>query len=471
MQKMRHRVCPTTSGRLLAKTRLLEAANAMNSKVYIETFGCQMNVADTERAITGLRKAGYDMTSAPAEADVVLLNTCSVRERAERKVFRRVGELRKAPRRPVIGVMGCVAQLEGPSIFQRAAAVDLVIGTRATDRIPSLLARVRDGEKSVIDLEERGDGEVWDVSPAERRSPYVAFVPIIEGCNKFCSFCIVPYSRGREKSRSAAEIVAEVKQLQSLGYKEVQLIGQNVNSYRPKTDEGLEGCAGATPFSRLLRAVAETGIERIKFTTSFPRDFHPDIVSALEEHSNLGNWVHLPVQSGSDRILKAMRRGYTAADYLQRVETIKRSTRGLSLTSDIIVGFPGESEQDFEKTMQLVRDCEYDGLYIFKYSKRSGTPAANLDHAVSEAEKTARFLALEELQISLQDKIYKNQVGRRLSVLVEKQSARSQDDVTGHSTCNKVVNFKGNTTQCGSIVDVLISEAKPNSLYGTAIRG
>ena len=443
----------------------------MNSKVYIETFGCQMNVADTERAVTGLRKAGYEMTSAPDEADVVLLNTCSVRERAERKVFRRVGELRKSARRPVIGVMGCVAQLEGPSIFQKAAAVDLVVGTRATDRIPSLLARLRDGEKSVIDLEERQEGEVWDVSPAERRSPYIAFVPIIEGCNKFCSFCIVPYSRGREKSRSATEIVAEVKQLRSLGYKEVQLIGQNVNSYRPKFDDGLEEYAGATPFSRLLRAVADTGIERIKFTTSFPRDFHPDIVSAIEEYPNLCNWVHLPVQSGSDRILKAMRRGHTSADYLRRVEMIKSSTRSLSLTSDIIVGFPGESEQDFADTMQLVRNCEFDGLFIFKYSKRSGTPAANFSDAVSESDKTARFLALEELQISQQDKIYNKQVGRALSVLVEKQSARSNDDVSGHSTCNKVVNFKGNTTQCGSIVDVLISEAKPNSLYGTAISG
>ncbi|HYU98128.1 MAG TPA: tRNA (N6-isopentenyl adenosine(37)-C2)-methylthiotransferase MiaB [Pyrinomonadaceae bacterium] len=443
----------------------------MNSKVYIETFGCQMNVADTERAVTGLRKAGYEMTSASDEADVVLMNTCSVRERAERKVFRRVSELRKSPRHPVIGVMGCVAQLEGPSIFQRAAAVDLVIGTQATDRIPALLSRIRAGEKSVIDLGERQPGEIWDVSPAERRSPYVAFVPIIEGCNKFCSFCIVPYSRGREKSRSATEIVAEVKRLRSLGYKEVQLIGQNVNSYRPKSDQGLESYAGATPFSRLLRAVAETGIERIKFTTSFPRDFHPDIVSALEECPNLCNWVHLPVQSGSDRILKSMRRGHTAADYLRRVETIKSSPRQLALTSDIIVGFPGEDEADFQDTMRLVRECEFDGLYIFKYSKRSGTPAANLDHAVSEAEKKSRFLALEELQISLQERIYENQVGRTLSVLVEKQSARSNADMTGHSTCNKVVNFKGDTTQRGSIVDVLISEAKPNSLYGVAISG
>jgi len=318
-------------------------------------------------------------------------------------------------------------------------------------------------------LEERQEGEVWDVSPAERRSHYVAFVPIIEGCNKFCSFCIVPYSRGRETSRNATEIVAEVQQLRSLGYKEVQLIGQNVNSYRPKSDGGLEGYAGATPFSRLLLAVADTGIERIKFTTSFPRDFHPDIVSAIEERPNLCNWVHLPVQSGSDRILKAMRRGHTSADYRRRVETIKSSTRPLSLTSDIIVGFPGESEKDFADTMQLVRDSEYDGLYIFKYSKRNGTPAAKLDDEVSEAEKTARFLALEELQISIQNRIYHNQIGHKLSVLVEKQSARSSDDMTGHSTCNKVVNFKGNATQCGSIVDVLISQAKPNSLYGTAV--
>src|ERR1051325_6256050 len=284
----------------------------MNSKVYIETFGCQMNVADTERAVTGLRKAGYETTTLPDEADVILLNTCSVRERAERKTFRRVSQLRKSRRHPVIGVMGCVAQLEGPAIFERAPAVDLVIGTRATDRIASLLARVDEGEKSVIDLAERGEEEVWDISPAERRSPYVAFVPIIEGCNKFCSFCIVPYSRGREKSRKASEIISEVKQLRSLGYKEVQLIGQNVNSYRPKSDEGLEGYEGATPFAQLLRAVADTQIERVKFTTSFPRDFHPDIVAAIEERPNLCNWVHLPVQSGSDGLLKAMRRGHKA---------------------------------------------------------------------------------------------------------------------------------------------------------------
>jgi tRNA-2-methylthio-N6-dimethylallyladenosine synthase len=444
----------------------------MKSKVYIETFGCQMNVADTERAATGLRKAGYELTASAEAADVVLLNTCSVRERAERKVFRRIGEIRNEAKRagrqqkPLIGVMGCVAQLEGETIFQNSPAVDLIIGTRATDRIPSLIERARGGEAAVIDLDERQEGEVWDVSPAERRSPYVAFVPIIEGCNKFCSFCIVPYSRGRENSRKALEIVNEVQRLRSLGYKEIHLIGQNVNSYRPKSLEGLERYSGATAFSRLLRAVADTGMERIKFTTSFPRDFHPDIVSALEEYPNLCDWIHLPVQSGSDRILKAMRRGHNSEDYLRRIDTIRSSKRRLSLTSDIIIGFPGESEQDFENTMRLVRACEYDGLFIFKYSKRAGTPAATLADVVPEAEKKARFIALEGLQESMQSKIYNSYVGRTVSVLVEKESARSSEDMTGHSTCHKVVNFRSRKTQPGEIVDVLISQAKPYSLYG-----
>ena len=443
----------------------------MKSKVYIETFGCQMNVADTERAATGLRKAGYDLTTVAAGADVVLLNTCSVRERAERKVFRRIGEIRNEARRagqqkPLIGVMGCVAQLEGAAIFADAPSVDLIIGTQATDRIPSMIERARGGEASVIDLADRQEGEVWDVSPAERRSPYVAFVPIIEGCNKFCSFCIVPYSRGREKSRSALEIVGEVNRLRSLGYREVHLIGQNVNSYRPKSQEGLERFSGATPFSRLLRAVAATGMERIKFTTSFPRDFHPDIVCALEEFPNLCDWIHLPVQSGSDFILKAMRRGHMVDDYLRRVDVIKRSERRLSLTSDIIVGFPGESDADFENTLRLVRSCQYDGLFIFKYSKRAGTPAASLDDVIPEAEKKARFLALEELQESLQHGVYGEYVGRTISVLAEKESARSIEDMTGHSTCHKVVNFRARQTQPGEIVNVVISEAKPYSLYG-----
>jgi len=444
----------------------------MKPKVYIETFGCQMNVADTERAATGLRASGYDLCTSVDEADVVLLNTCSVREKAERKVYTRIGELRAE--RPgnqdlLVGVMGCVAQLEGEAVFTQAASVNLVIGTRATDRIPELIERAREGEKRVLDLGERDDDESWDVSPVERHSPHVAFIPIIEGCNKFCSFCIVPYSRGRERSRPASEIVAEARRLQGLGYKEIHLIGQNVNSYRPTVAEGLEGFPGATPFCRLLRAVAATGLPRIKFTTSFPRDFHPDIVTAIEENPNLCDWVHLPVQSGSDRILKLMRRGHKRSDYLERIERVKNSSRRLALTSDIIVGFPGETDEDFQQTVELVRQCEYDSLYIFKYSKRSGTPAAEFHDNVPEAEKKARFLELEKVHRAAQEKIYSSYVGRKLSVLAEKQSSRSAEDLSGHSTCHKVVNFRGDSTLEGEIVDVVVTAAKTNSLYGTLV--
>jgi tRNA-2-methylthio-N6-dimethylallyladenosine synthase len=429
-----------------------------------------MNVADTERAATGLRKAGYELTSSPETADVVLFNTCSVRERAAQKVYTRIGEVRDraGTKKPLIGVMGCVAQLEGEAIFDNASAVDIVVGTRATDRIPSLIERARGGEVAVLDLGERADGESWDTSPVERHSPYVAFVPIIEGCNKFCSFCIVPYSRGREKSRTGKEIVAEVRQLREFGYKEVHLIGQNVNSYRPGSQEGLEGHSGATPFSRLLRAVAATGIDRIKFTTSFPRDFHPDIVSAIEEYPNLCDWIHLPVQSGSDRILKAMRRGYNSRNYLDRVEAIKNCRRKLALTSDVIVGFPGETEEDFQATLRLVEQCQYDGLYIFKYSKRPGTPAAKLTGEISSADNKERFLRLQQLQREIQNKIYSQHVGRTVSVLVEGESARSEADMTGHSTCHKVVNFRGESSLVGRVVNVLVTQAKPNSLYGRA---
>jgi tRNA-2-methylthio-N6-dimethylallyladenosine synthase len=345
----------------------------------------------------------------------------------------------------------------------------MVVGTRASDRLDSLIGRVRRGEQQVIDLGERAIGESWEVSPVERHSPYVAFVPIIEGCNKFCSFCIVPYSRGREQSRTPSEIVAEVNRLRELGYQEVHLIGQNVNSYRPRSDAGLEGFPGATPFCRLLRAVAATGIRRIKFTTSFPRDFHPDIVAALEEFPNLCDWVHLPVQSGSDGILKAMRRGHGSADYLRRVDAIKNSRRRLALTSDIIVGFPGETDADFRETVKLVEKCEFDALYIFKYSQRRGTPAAKLPDDVSEDQKKQRFLELEARHRELQKGIHESYVGRQVSVLVEGKSARSPQDMTGHSSCHKVVNFHGGVANPGAVVNVLITEAKLNSLYGAYV--
>ena len=440
----------------------------MGSTVYLETFGCQMNVADSERADVRLRAAGFDLCPSPETADVVIFNTCSVRERAAHKVLTRIGEVRRQRlgNEPVVGVMGCVAQLEGKAFFDNSPSVNLIIGTRATDRLPELLNRALDGERRVIDLDERADGETWDVPATARTSRYVAFVPIIEGCNKFCTYCIVPFSRGREKSRIASDIIAEVRELRDHGYREIHLIGQNVNSYRPKTLSGLEDYKGATPFSRLLRAVSATGMERIKFATSFPRDFHPDIVTAIDEHENLCEWIHLPVQSGSDRVLRAMRRGHTADDYLKRIASIKTARRRMAITSDIIVGFPGETETDFRATLRLIEQVEYHALYIFKYSERPGTPAAKLEDDVSRAEKTARFLELEKNQHRLQQRIYQDYVGRDINVLVERPSSKSDQDMSGHSTCHKVVNFSGESSLLGEVVTVRVTEAKPNSLYG-----
>jgi tRNA-2-methylthio-N6-dimethylallyladenosine synthase len=443
----------------------------MNATVYLETIGCQMNVADSERALVRLRAAGFELNPSPETADVVIFNTCSVRERAAHKVFTRIGEVRRRRlgNAPVVGVMGCVAQLEGSSLFDSSPLVNLVVGTRATDRLPELIGRVLDGRDRVIDLDERAAGEEWDVPATARSSTYVAFVPIIEGCNKFCTYCIVPYSRGREKSRPASEIIKEVRELRDHGYREIHLIGQNVNSYRPQTEAGIEAVKGATPFCRLLRAVAETKIERIKFTTSFPRDFHPDIVAAIDEHENLCEWVHLPVQSGSDRILRLMRRGHTASDYLKRIETIKNARRRLAITSDIIVGFPGETKADFRSTVKMVEQVGYDALYIFKYSERPRTPAANLDDDVSIDEKSARFMELDETHRRLQRKIYEGYVGRDVKVLVERTSSRSEQDLSGHSTCHKVVNLPGSVDLLGQVMNVRVTKAKPNSLYGEII--
>src|SRR5215510_7824773 len=443
----------------------------MSASVYLETIGCQMNVADSERAAVRLRSAGFTLADSPEIADVVIFNTCSVRERAAHKVFTRIGEVRRnrLSSQPIVGVMGCVAQLEGADVFNNSPSVSLVAGTRATDRLPALIKRAIGGEQRVIDLDERQERERWQVPAQARTSKHVAFVPIIEGCNKFCTYCIVPLSRGRESSRSASDIIREVEELRDFGYREIHLIGQNVNSYRPRTQDGLEAFPGATSFCRLLRAVAATGMERIKFTTSFPRDFHADIVAAIDEHQNLCEWVHLPVQSGSDRILRAMRRGHTSSDYLKRIGSVKNARRRMSITSDIIVGFPGETAADFHETVRLVEQVGYDGLYIFKYSERRGTPAAGLSDDVSREEKSSRFIELETTQRRLQKGIYEAYLGRELEVLVEGLSAKSEGDLTGHSTCHKVVNFPGKSSLLGQIVKVRISAAKQNSLYGKVI--
>lgn len=440
------------------------------TKVYIETFGCQMNVADSERTATALRASGYQLTNIAEQADVILLNTCSVRDRAEQKVFNRLGEIRrKSKNQALFGVMGCVAQLEGDSFFSRAPFLNFIAGTRATDRIPALIKEIHNGKRRTSDYGERDYGGSQRILPMERHSRHIGFIPIVEGCNKFCTYCIVPYSRGRERSRSAVEIVKEVRALILDGYQEIHLLGQNVNSYRPKTEEGLEGIHGSTLFSRLLRAVAITGIPRIKFTTSFPRDFHVDIVDAMDEHENLCNWIHLPVQTGSNRILRLMRRGYTIEDYFKRVGYIKNARRRYALTSDIIVGFPGETDEDFEATVELVERCQYDSLYIFKYSKRLNTPAAKLADEIPDEKMTTRFIRLEEVQRRVESKILDGYLNQVLHVLVEGVSARSKNDLTGHSTCNKVVNFPGDSSHIGSIVPVRVTLAKSHSLYGTML--
>ncbi|HEX8246984.1 MAG TPA: MiaB/RimO family radical SAM methylthiotransferase, partial [Pyrinomonadaceae bacterium] len=293
--------------------------------------------------------------------------------------------------------------------------------------------------------------------------------PIIEGCNKFCTYCIVPFSRGREKSLEAGYIIRRILELKRAGVREVHLIGQNVNSYRPKSESGLEKFAGATAFSKLLRAAAATGMERIKFTTSFPRDFHPDIVQAINENENLCNWVHLPVQSGSDNILRAMRRGHTVENYRRRIDAVRDSPRRISLTTDIIVGFPGETEADFLDTAKLFEYCRFDGAYIFKYSPRPGTPAAMTPDDVPPEEKTRRFLYLERIQKELQRKSSENYIGKIVSVLVENKSARHDNQMSGHTTCHRVVNFTGVEDLLGQILRVKITEVKSNSLYGEII--
>ncbi|HQX57025.1 MAG TPA: tRNA (N6-isopentenyl adenosine(37)-C2)-methylthiotransferase MiaB [Pyrinomonadaceae bacterium] len=439
-------------------------------KVYLETYGCQMNVSDSERISTTLAGRGYEMTNDEAQADVVILNTCSVREKAEQKLYSRVGRIRHADRpKPIVGVMGCVAQLEGETLFSKIEGLDFVVGTQAVGRVADAIARTLSTDEAVVDLGSREVNYDWTVAENQRHSPYIAFLPIIEGCNKFCTYCIVPFARGRERSRSASEIVRQVLELRRNGVREVHLIGQNVNSYKPESESGLEQFEGKSAFSRLLRAVAATGIERVKFATSFPRDFNDDIVDVIESHDNVCNWVHLPVQSGSSRILAAMKRGHTIEKYLKKIDRIKSSTKDISLTTDIIVGFPGETEDDFQATIKMVEYCGFDSAYIFKYSPRPGTPAFEMADDVSPEEKTRRFIELENTQKRIQSNNLQRYLNKVLKVLVERPSTRTDGGLTGHSTCQKLVNFVGTTDMIGEIVDVRVTQIKTNSLFGVPV--
>lgn len=454
-------------------------------KLYIETHGCQMNVHDTEKAVSVLAGVGYQTTGEPADADLILLNTCMVREKAARKVFTRIGHIKHSLREsrqpsreaPVIGVMGCVAQAEAGRIFELCRDVRLVVGTQSIAKLPDLVAQVENGFSRAIDVRLSKDADFLELDAHQRDSRFVGYVSIIEGCNKFCSYCIVPFTRGRERSRPADRVLAEAKALAASGYKEVHLLGQNVNSYRTKAypDGGvIDGGAASVDneflFADLLELVAsKSGLARIKYTTSFPRDFNFRIVEVMDRYENLCEWVHLPAQSGSDRVLRAMRRGYTRREYLEKIAMIKGGRRDFSITGDMIVGFPGETEGDFVDTLSLVAEVEFDGLYIFKYSPRMRTPAAAYTDSVPEAVKTDRFLRLQELQDRIQKRRYSRYLDTEVEVLVEGSSARSSGDSTGHTRCNKVVNFPKADSTFGELVKVVVKECRAHSLYGEII--
>lgn len=455
----------------------------MGKKLYLETYGCQMNVHDSEKASFALSNAGYEITTNPTDADLILLNTCMVREKAARKVYSRISDLKQDLRshlsekdhQPIFGVMGCVAQAEADRMFERSKDIRLVLGTQAIGKLPELVSQLDQGFSRAIDVRLSKTAEFFELGADVRKTEHIAYITIIEGCNKFCSFCIVPFTRGRERSRPADRIVAEAQELARSGYKEVHLLGQNVNSY------GLSGRyhgneipdsenSGETTFAELLHRIAsESGLPRIKFTTSYPRDFDENVVKVIDGHENLCEWIHLPVQSGSNRILRAMRRGYTREEYLEKISFIKSAKKDISITGDIIVGFPGETEADFNETLSLAAEVEYDGLYIFNYSARPRTPAAAYTDSVPETVKTERFQKLQELQKRIQMRRYGRYLNQTVEVLVEGISARSDQDYYGHTRCNKVINFPAVDGIIGQVVNVMVTDAKPNSLYGQVI--
>ena len=442
-------------------------------RVFVETHGCQMNAHDTEKALSLLAPLGFAESDDPTSADLVLLNTCSVREKASEKVFHRLRALgaRSGSDGPVYGVLGCVAQSEAEAIFERAPGVRLVVGPQAIDRLPALVGQIDDGFSRAIDLAQDNRPDFVEVGAEARRTGSIAFVTIIEGCNKNCSYCIVPYTRGRERSRPMDRVVDEVRALGREGYREVHLLGQNVNSYADWVVRASGRRFEENAFPRLLERVArESGVGRIKYTTSHPRDFSPEIVRVMDDHEELCNWIHLPVQSGSNETLRRMYRGYTREHYLDLVAASRGARRDYAITSDIIVGFPGETERDFEETLDLVREVEFDGLYTFYYSPRPHTPAADWPDDVEAATKRERFDRLVELQAEMQKRRYERYLGRTLEVLVDGPATRNPADAMGHSTCNKVVNFPAAAPElAGSVVRVEITAIKAHSLYGKLV--
>ena len=440
----------------------------MAKKLYIKTFGCQMNAYDSDKMADVLHASeGLEKTNSPEDADVILFNTCSVREKAQEKVFSEVGAVRHLKQlnpNLLIGVGGCVASQEGAAIVRRAPYVDFVFGPQTLHRIPELIAKRRQSGKAQVDIS-FPEIEKFDHLPPARVEGPTAFVSIMEGCSKYCSFCVVPYTRGEEVSRNFDDVLTEVADLADRGVKEVTLLGQNVNAYRGKMASG-----DIADFAHLLDYVAAMpGLERIRYTSSHPREFSQRLIDAYGKIPQLVSQVHLPVQSGSDPILAAMKRGYTALEYKSIIRKLRAARPDVSISSDFIIGFPGETEQDFQATMKLVEDVGFDGSYSFIYSPRPGTPAADLEDGVSREAKLDRLQKLQ-IKIEEQSKLFSEKmVGSVQRVLVEGVAKKNSAELSGRTDNNRVVNFPGQARLIGQFVEVNILSAMPHSLRGELV--
>jgi len=438
---------------------------SLEKTFFIETFGCQMNVHDSEKVIGTLVAQGYRQVESVEEAGLVLYNTCSIRDKAEQKVFNRLNDFKKFHKQGKrFGVLGCVAQQEGEKIFERAPYVSLVAGSASYRNLPQMLVQLEAGNSRVTGLDDRQTDETFETEFTARSNPHRGYITIIEGCDKFCSYCIVPYTRGKERSRTSDSVLAEAHKMADAGYTDIQLLGQNVNSYLDPT--------GKKSFADLLAAVGQvTGIRRVRFTTSHPRDFTRDIVEAIDSVPTLCDHVHLPVQSGSSKTLKAMMRLYTREEYLERIGWIKEAKRPISLTTDVIVGFPGETNSDFEQTITLLDEVQYDGVFAFKYSPRPHTPAISMIDSIVDEEKAKRLAILMDRQREIQRINYSKQIGSVLEVMVEgKNEARHQ--WIGRTSQNKTLNFTAaaeTSPEVGSYHLIRVTGSFPNSLVGEMI--
>jgi tRNA-2-methylthio-N6-dimethylallyladenosine synthase len=440
----------------------------MPGHVYVQTFGCQMNEYDSARMVDVLREsAGLEPTDDPELADVVLLNTCSVREKAQEKVFSHLGVWRELKlRKPalVIGVGGCVASQEGEGILQRAPFVDVVFGPQTLHRLPELMAERRRSARPQVDIS-FPEIEKFDALPPPRAEGATAYVSIMEGCSKYCSFCVVPYTRGEEVSRPFEQVMEEVRGLAAQGVREIHLLGQNVNAYRGEMDDG-----GEADLALLIEAVAALpGVGRIRFTTSHPLEFTDRLAEAYARIPQLANFLHLPVQSGSDRVLAAMKRGYTTLEFKAKVRKLRAARPDICLSSDFIVGFPGETERDFEATLQLVRDVGIDQSFSFIYSRRPGTPAASLEDDVPAEVKHERLMRLQALLNENAQNISLAMVGTTQRLLVERPAKKGEGMLAGRTENMRWVNFQAPAELLGQFADVVITEVMRNSLRGRLV--